>query len=59
MDGRIQRHACSPDTEIQEILPQSKGLILNKDSILHNFKGERERERERFQAFICIIFFGV
>ena len=36
--------------------PISKGLILNKDSILHNFKEERERERERFQAFICIIF---
>ena len=57
MGGRLQCNACSPDTEIQEILPQIKGLILNKGSILHNFCGEREkRERERFQTFIYVFF---
>ena len=27
MDGRFQHHACSADTEVEDIFPQNKGLI--------------------------------
>ena len=56
MGGRLQCNACSPDTEIQEILPQIKGLILNKGSILHNFCGEREKRAREISNFHLYFF---